>query len=77
MISDFKPQKIYIDEDVSGLPLSKKVQLKFPDLVEIIDKRTGIPVIDRDIPANHVWHLSRHKGKISKALSRDQELSLL
>ncbi|MDD5772380.1 MAG: hypothetical protein PHX78_02825 [bacterium] len=60
MISDFKPQKIYIDEDVLELPLSKKIQLEYPDLVEIVDKRTDD---SRTVPTTSVWHLTKHKGK--------------
>lgn len=61
MISGFKPEKIYIDEDVSDLPLSKKIQEKFPDLAEVIDKRTGTAC--RAPTVAPIWYFSRHKGK--------------
>ncbi len=62
MNSDFKPQKIFIDEDIAKLPLSKKIQSKFPDLVEIVDvNRKG--TLQRAPTMTKIWHLTHHRGK--------------
>ncbi|MFH1521324.1 MAG: radical SAM protein [archaeon] len=57
-------EKVFIDEDVLSLPLSKRIQSKFPDLVEIVDvsRKGGL----QTVPTNHVWYLTRQKGKFLK-----------